>query len=134
MPQKSSMTQRSGHRNALASGLLIALALALGGAPGGVARADGVVDLARCIRESGAVFYGAHWCPYCRKQKQRFGNAAHLLPYVECYDPGTRNQRAVCAEQNVRSYPTWVFWDGTVRSGNLSLGALAHHTDCEAPD
>lgn len=128
------MAQLPRRRSPISRSVLTAFVLVVTGVPSGMVRADDVVDLARCIRESGATFYGAHWCPYCRKQKQRFGSAAQLLPYVECYDPGTRNQRAVCAEENIRSYPTWVFWDGTVRTGNLSLGALAYHTDCEAPD
>ncbi len=84
-----------------------------------------------CVADSGAVFYGAHWCPYCAKQKQTFGDYARLLPYVECYEPGTRNKRGECDE--VRSFPTWNFPDGSVRTGALSLATIARSTDCRAP-
>ena len=33
--------------------------------------------------------YGAFWCSHCFEQKQAFGaEAAHELPYVECYPQG----------------------------------------------
>ena len=84
-----------------------------------------------CVANSGAVFYGAHWCPFCAKQKQTFGGFAKLLPYVECYEPGTRNKRDECAD--VGRFPTWVFPDGSTRTGALSLATIARSTGCEAP-
>ena len=47
--------------------------------------------LARHLRETGAVMYGAYWCPHCTEQKALFGDAAKDVPYVEC-DRG-RGQR-----------------------------------------
>jgi hypothetical protein len=109
---------------------LVALACTLTAGPVLAVDASG---FARCIRESGATYYGAHWCPNCARQHERFGSAADLLPYVECYEPGTRNKRQICDRAGVTSYPTWVFGDGSRRSGNLSLETLAYETGCEAP-
>ena len=39
--------------------------------------------LATCLKDKGAVFYGAFWCPHCQAQKKEFGSSAKLLPYVE---------------------------------------------------
>lgn len=64
--------------------------------------------LARHLRDTGARFYGAYWCPACGKQKALFGNAAGELPYVEC-DPGGVGARPdLCAQAGVRVFPTWV--------------------------
>ena len=113
--------------------LLVAIALAAGAlvhAPA-PARAGGLTALARCLADSGAVFYGAAWCPYCQKQLRAFGNAAPLLPYVECSDPSTRRMRPECREAGVRSYPTWVFPNGAVVTGSKRPAELAALSGCE---
>ena len=87
--------------------------------------------LARCIAESGALFYGAHWCPYCRKQKEDFAGYDRYLPYVECYDgarAGGMNDR--CKAAGIKTFPTWVFPDGTVKTGARTPLALARATGC----
>ena len=95
------------------------------------ASGDSLERFTGCVADSGAVFYGAHWCPYCAKQKRTFGDHAGRLPYVECYEPGTRNKLDECAD--VRRFPTWTFPDGSVRTGALSLAAIARLTGCSAP-
>src|SRR5687767_6111588 len=40
--------------------------------------------LAERLDDSGAIFYGASWCPHCQEQKAMFGASADRLPYVEC--------------------------------------------------
>jgi hypothetical protein len=99
--------------------------------PARTATAEDVAGFARCISESGATFYGAHWCPYCTKQNKAFGSSADRLPYVECYRSGSRDQLSRC--DHIRSYPTWEFADGTVRTGYLSFEKLAALTDCPLP-
>jgi hypothetical protein len=64
--------------------------------------------LAEHLRDSGAAFYGAYWCPHCQEQKQAFGSAADQLPYVECDPRGAGAQPARCEMAGVRAYPTWV--------------------------
>jgi thiol-disulfide isomerase/thioredoxin len=90
-----------------------------------------LVAFAQCIDKSGAKFYGAHWCGYCRKQKATFGDAAKALPYIECYELGTKNKLDKC--KDVRGFPSWTFGNGTTRRGALSLQALAGATECAMP-
>ncbi len=95
------------------------------------ASAGGLKSFASCIGNSGATFYGAYWCPQCAKQNNLFGQYSYLLPYVECYEDGTKNRLQVC--DGITGYPTWVFPDGSVRTGRLSLETLANATGCSLP-
>jgi hypothetical protein len=109
--------------------LALALSLALHGSA--QATDQGILHLAQCINESGATFYGAHWCPHCERQKKAFGESAYRLPYVECYRSGSNKKSSECA--HITGYPTWEFADGTVRNGYQSLAKLASRTGCPAP-
>lgn len=87
---------------------------------------------ASCIKDSGAIFYGAFWCPHCQSQKAMFGKSANLLPYTECSTP-SKSQMKVCNDAGIQSYPTWKFSDGTMVTGQQSFAELAEKTKCEAP-
>ncbi|HRH23586.1 MAG TPA: hypothetical protein PK295_03070 [Candidatus Magasanikbacteria bacterium] len=87
---------------------------------------------ASCIKDSGAIFYGAFWCPHCQSQKALFGKSARLLPYTECSTP-SKSQLPICNEAGVTSYPTWKFSDGTMVTGEQSFQQLSDKTKCEAP-
>ena len=89
--------------------------------------------LAQCLKDKGAVFYGAFWCPNCQNQKKLFGNAARLLPYLECSTPDGRGQLPVCMEQKIQGYPTWRFTDGSELTGEIPLSQLAEKTSCPLP-
>ncbi|MGE3268638.1 MAG: vitamin K epoxide reductase family protein [Chloroflexota bacterium] len=80
--------------------------------------------LADHLKESGAVFYGAYWCPHCQNQKQMFGAAASRLPYVECDPRGANAQPAACQAAGVRAFPTWVI-NGQKLEGEVSVSDLA---------
>ena len=88
--------------------------------------------LATCLGESGATFYGAFWCPHCNDQKKTFGKSEELLPYVECSTPDGNGQTQVCIDNQIQSYPTWIFADGSRLTGAQSVQALAAKTSCEA--
>lgn len=90
-------------------------------------------NLAKCLTEKGVKFYGASWCGHCKNQKEMFGQAAEFLPYIECSTPDGNDQTAVCKENNITGYPTWVFADGTKESGELSLQKLSEKTGCPLP-
>ncbi len=64
---------------------------------------------ATCLKDKGAIFYGAFWCPHCKAQKEVFGSSVKLLPYVECSTADGTNQTQICKDKNILSYPTWVF-------------------------
>jgi hypothetical protein len=89
---------------------------------------------ASCIAEEEAIFYGAFWCPHCQNQKAMFGRSARLLPYVECSPANGQGQLQVCTDAGVAGYPTWVFADGTVETGEISLERLSELTNCSLPE
>lgn len=87
-------------------------------------------EFATCIKESGATFYGAFWCPHCQEQKALFGKSAKKLAYVECSTPDGQNQTQICKEKNIESYPTWEFKDGTRKTGLVRFADLTAFTGC----
>jgi len=89
-------------------------------------------EFAKCLKDSGAVFYGAFWCPHCQAQKKLFGTSQKLLPYVECSTPDGRNQTPFCLEKKIGSYPTWEFADGSRLDGEIPLAQLAEKTSCQS--
>lgn len=94
---------------------------------------EALASFAKCLTDKGAKFYGASWCGHCKNQKEMFGQASEFLPYVECSAPDGKSQTAICKENNITSYPTWVFADGTSQSGELSLQTLTEKTGCQLP-
>lgn len=97
-------------------------------------RTPGKLDaFAACLKSSGAVFYGAFWCPHCQAQKAMFGSSASLLPYIECSNPDGQSQNAICDAKGIQEYPTWVFKDGSRLTGTLELSQLAQKTGCALP-
>lgn len=99
-------------------------------------RAGKLDAFATCIKDSGATFYGAFWCPHCRNQKAEFGSSAHLLPYVECSNPDGQSQNQLCNSVGIQGYPTWVFKTATstaTTTGEISLNDLAKRTSCQLP-
>lgn len=98
------------------------------------APAASLSDFGRCLAREGAVFYGTSWCPYCKAQRQSLGAAMSHVRYVECSVDGSRDETAAeCVQAGVRSYPTWVFGDGSRAGGALPLSALAAKTGCPLP-
>ncbi len=90
-------------------------------------------DFAACLKDKGATFYGAFWCPHCQNQKQMFGKSVKLLPYVECSAPDGNSQLPVCNNKKIESYPTWEFKDGSRETGEVPLVTLSEKTGCQLP-
>lgn len=99
-------------------------------APAGPGQYD---TFAQCLKDKGAVFYGAFWCPHCQAQKKMFGSSVKLLPYVECSTPDANAQTQACIDKGVTSYPTWEFADGSRLTGEIPLTQLAEKTGCQLP-
>jgi len=100
----------------------------------GYQRTPGKYDaFANCLKEKGAVFYGAFWCPHCQNQKKMFGKSAKLLSYIECSTADGRGQLTVCRDKKIEGYPTWEFADGSREVGEVSLEKLAEKTGCSLP-
>jgi hypothetical protein len=104
--------------------------------PGKAGKLD---TFATCIKDSGAKFYGAFWCPHCQAQKARLGSSAKLLPYIECSTPDGQGQTQVCKDQGISTYPTWYFSSSTATNGyeivvgEQELTDLAEKTSCPLP-
>ena len=65
-------------------------------------------EFAQCLKDKGALFYGAFWCPHCADQKKEFGTSAKYLVYVECSTPDGKGQTQVCVDEKIEGYPTWI--------------------------
>ena len=61
---------------------------------------------ATCLKDKGATFYGAFWCPHCQAQKKLFCSSAKLLPYVECSTADGQGQNKICTDAGIAGYPT----------------------------
>ena len=88
---------------------------------------------AQCLKDKGAVFYGAFWCPHCQNQKAMFGKSEKFLPYVECSAPNGQSQLQICNDKDIKGYPTWIFADETRLDGEIPLEKLAEKTGCVLP-
>lgn len=74
------------------------------------------IRLAQYLRETGAVMYGAYWCPHCSHQKELFGNEAwSLIPYVECSTKGFyyNASKVEKVKDKIEGFPTWYFPKGS---------------------
>jgi glutaredoxin len=80
--------------------------------------------LAEHLTKTGAVMYGAFWCPYCHRQQDLFGAAASRVPVVECDPKGENAQPDRCDRAGVESFPTWEI-NGRLYLGMRSLDDLA---------
>lgn len=90
-------------------------------------------EFAKCLKDKGATFYGAFWCPHCQNQKKLFGTSKKYIPYVECSTPDGKGQTDTCKAKKVSGYPTWVFADGTTQEGEMTFDQLAQKTGCTLP-
>jgi len=88
--------------------------------------------LAKHLAASGAVFYGAYWCPHCEDQKAAFGSAARYLPYVECDPRGARGNPQLCTAKGIKAFPTWDI-AGRRLEGFVPLDELARLSNYPPP-
>lgn len=104
------------------------------GPPITLASGPAEVALARHLNDTGAVMYGAWWCPHCHDQKQVFGaEAAETMPYVECAEDGVSPQVSLCrSKPQITGFPTWEI-DGEFYPGTQSLERLAELSGYTGP-
>jgi len=87
------------------------------------------VVLAKCLTENGAKLYTAKWCGHCQNQKKAFADGLEYLDHIECAEGDGWAQE--CKDADVTSVPTWIFADGTKKTGNTALDKLASLSGCE---
>lgn len=85
-------------------------------------------QLAQHLTDTGAVMYGAYWCPHCSDQKAMFGDAVEKITYVECAEGGENAQPQLCQERGIQGFPTWEI-NGELHPGSRSLDELAALSD-----
>ena len=92
---------------------------------------------AQCLVNKGAKFYGAFWCPHCQAQEKDFQMTRQALEdinlYTECSTADATGQTQVCIDKKIKSYPTWIFADGSQLTGEIPLQKLADKTSCVLP-
>ena len=88
---------------------------------------------ARCLASKQAKMYGLYWCPHCIEQKEKFGEAFHYVPYVECAIQGSSELAPACKAAGVKLFPSWQFGMDPPKEGVLSLDALSDKTGCSLP-
>jgi uncharacterized membrane protein/glutaredoxin len=99
-------------------------------------------QLAQHLNQSGAVMYGAYWCPHCCEQKRLFGKSAMKeFNYVECAPGGKDAKPEVCKQEldlaakqfgDKVGFPTWKV-NGKYISGTKKLDELAKLSDYKGP-
>jgi len=94
--------------------------------------ANDLVAFAKAIKESGAVMYGGIWCKFCNEQKGLFADGADYLPFVEVTN-ADRTPNQIAIDENITSYPTWVFADGSRLEGVQTLATLSQKTGIAIP-
>ena len=88
-------------------------------------------NFAKCMTDTGAVFYGSFQCTHCTTQKNLFGNSMQYVNYVEC-GPLGGPQTLTCQQAGVKSYPSWNI-NGAKYEGVQPLARLAVLTKCQLP-
>jgi len=86
------------------------------------------IALAKCLNDKGVKLYTAKWCGHCQKQKKEFGQGVEYLNNTDCAKDGGWSD--VCKDANITAVPTWVYADGTVKTGETALEALAKANGC----
>jgi len=83
------------------------------------------IKLAAYLQKSGAVMYGAFWCPHCQRQKEMFGKEAWgMIKYVECDKKGFDGNASKCLKEGIEGFPAWKFKGGKEASGEMPLQQL----------
>lgn len=85
-------------------------------------------EFARCLTESGAVFYYTETCPFCIQEKNSFGDSFYLLESVNC----TINYQA-CVRENIEAVPVWIFNGDQRFIGLQGLERLSGISNCPLP-
>jgi cyclophilin family peptidyl-prolyl cis-trans isomerase len=95
--------------------------------------APDLVAFAKSLRDAGVIFFGADWCSQCQQQKALFEDGGQFLNFIEVTNPDrTPNQRGI--DENVTTYPTWQFQNGSRQTGLLTLQQLSTASGIAIPN
>lgn len=88
--------------------------------------------LAQHLQDTGAIMYGAYWCPHCHRQLEMFKGGVDQVPYLECDPRGENAEPQRCRDRGLQGYPTWEI-EGQLYPGVRSLEELARHSGFMVP-
>ncbi len=91
-----------------------------------------LVAFAQALSATDTTFFGAAWCPHCTDQKELFEDGQHYLPFVEVTNPD-RTPNPIGIEEEVFTYPTWEFPDGSRLEGQQSLATISQRSGVPIP-
>lgn len=94
--------------------------------------APDLVAFAEALADSGTLFYGAAWCPFCTEQKELFEDGGKYLPFVEVTN-ADRTLNQVGIDEAIDEFPTWEFPDGTRLKGLQTLETLSQRAGVSIP-
>ena len=94
--------------------------------------ADDLVAFAKALAATNTRFFGADWCAFCNQQKALFQDGGKYLPFVEVTN-ADRTPNSVATQNNITTYPTWVFPDGSRLEGVQTLATIAQRSGVAIP-
>lgn len=94
--------------------------------------APDLVQFAKDLSAAGAKYYGAAWCTFCTEQKQLFEDGSEFLPFIEVTNPD-RSLNSTGVGENIETFPTWEFADGTRVTGVQTLQTLSELSGVAIP-
>jgi len=94
--------------------------------------AQDLVAFARALADAGVQFYSAAWCQFCTDQKQLFEDGGKFLPNIEV-TRADRTLNAVGIQNQITTFPTWEFPDGSRATGVLSLATISQRSGVAIP-
>lgn len=91
-----------------------------------------LVQFAIALGDAGVEFFGAGWCPACTQQKELFDDGKDNLPFIEVTN-SDRSLNSIGIAENIQTFPTWKFPNGTVLTGVQSLETLSQESGVAIP-
>lgn len=91
-----------------------------------------LVQFAKDLSTAGVKYFGTAWCRFCTEQSQLFQDGGEFLPFIEVSNPD-RSLNGIGTAENIQSFPTWEFPDGTRATGVQTLETLSLRSGVAIP-
>ncbi|MFO0913889.1 MAG: Ig-like domain-containing protein [Pirellulales bacterium] len=91
-----------------------------------------LVAFAKALTAANVKLYGASWHANTILQKELFADGQTYLNYIEAANPD-KTPNSVATSNNITTYPTWIFNDGTRLTGVQTLAAIAQKAGLTIP-
>ncbi|MGL4513012.1 MAG: peptidylprolyl isomerase [Lacipirellulaceae bacterium] len=98
----------------------------------GTSQPANLVGFAQALAATTTRLYGASWNAASSQQRALFQDGARLLPFVESTN-NDRTPNQAARDNNVTTYPTWVFPDGSRATEVLTLQQISQRSGVAIP-